>query len=73
MTTQALLPKSRYYSALGSIAEAALSKMIDDILVLPDIPEVESHQLSELCRILNSLEGLFVEDLSQVRVLSMIK
>ena len=35
--------------------------MLDDVLALPDIPEVDSRKLSELCRILNALEGLFVE------------
>ena len=38
-----------------------------DILALPDITEVESHRLSELCRILHALEGLFVDAPEQVR------
>lgn len=38
------------------------------MLALGDIPEVESHKLSELCRILNASEGLFVEDHNQVRI-----
>ena len=41
--------------------------MLQDVLALPDITEVESHRLSELCRILNALEGLFVGDANQVR------
>ena len=40
--------------------------MLDDILALSDITEVESHRLSELCRIFTALEGLFVDDLEQV-------
>ncbi|KAM6497121.1 hypothetical protein JOM56_007594 [Amanita muscaria] len=60
-----LLPKSKYYSALGLVTEAALSRMLEDILALPDIPEVESHRLSELCRILSALEGLFMEGINQ--------
>lgn len=40
--------------------------MLQDIIALPDIPEVESHKLSELCRILSALEVLFVEDVEQV-------
>jgi len=60
-----LLPKSKYYSVVGSVTEAALSRVLDDMLTLGDIPEVESHRLSELCRILNALEGLFVEDHNQ--------
>jgi hypothetical protein len=43
-----------------------LSCIIDDILALPDITEVESHRLSELCRILHALEGLFIDDPEQV-------
>ena len=63
---QGILTKSKYYSAIGSIADAALSRMLRDIIALPDIPEIESHRLSELCRILNSMEGLFSEDPDQV-------
>lgn len=66
MSIQGLLPKNKYYVALGSVVDAGLSRVLDDILALPDIPEVESHRLSELCRILNTLEGLFVEDTNQV-------
>ena len=65
---QGVLAKSKYYTALGLVIDAALSRVLADVLALPDIPEVESHRLSELCRILNSLEGLFVEDAAQVRV-----
>jgi centromere/kinetochore protein ZW10 len=66
MSVQALLPKSKYYIALGSVIDAALSRVLGDILALPDIPEVESHRLSELCKILSALEGLFVENTEQV-------
>ena len=65
---QGVLAKSKYYTALGLVIDAALSRVLADVLALPDIPEVESHRLSELCRILNSLEGLFVEDAAQVGV-----
>ncbi|KAJ3557317.1 hypothetical protein NM688_g1539 [Phlebia brevispora] len=56
-----VLTKSKYYQAIGSIINTALGRILGDILALPDITEVESHKLSELCRILNALEGLFVE------------
>jgi protein transport protein DSL1/ZW10 len=52
--------------AIGLLTDAALSRVMQDILELSDIPEVESHKLSELCRILHALEGLFVEDYDQV-------
>ncbi|CAL1714224.1 unnamed protein product [Somion occarium] len=57
-----VLTKTKYFNAIGSIVDAALSRVLSDILALSDIPEVESHKLSELCRILNALESLFVED-----------
>ncbi|KAJ3929915.1 MAG: hypothetical protein NXY57DRAFT_922396 [Lentinula lateritia] len=57
-----LLTKSKYYIALGSVTDAALSRVVQDVLALGDIPELESHRLSELCRILLALEGLFSED-----------
>ncbi len=60
-----MLTKSRYYDALGSIVEAALSRILADVLALEDITETESHRLSELCHILNALEGQFVEDPDQ--------
>ena len=49
------------------MTDAALSRVLQDVLELDDIPELESHRLSELCRILNALEGLFCEDPEHVR------
>ncbi|KAF7789580.1 hypothetical protein EIP86_000526 [Pleurotus ostreatoroseus] len=60
-----VLPKSKYYRAIGIFANAALGRILSDILTLSDITAQESHKLSELCRILNALEGLFVEDPDQ--------
>ncbi|KNZ75119.1 Centromere/kinetochore protein zw10 like protein [Termitomyces sp. J132] len=60
-----ILTKTKYYTAIGLFVEAVLDRTIRDILALPDIPEVESHRLSELCHIFNALEGLFVEDATQ--------
>ncbi|KAF9466111.1 Centromere/kinetochore Zw10-domain-containing protein [Collybia nuda] len=60
-----VLAKSKYYTAIGTMADAVLSRVLQDILALPDIPEMESHRLNELCHILNALEGLFVEDPTQ--------
>ena len=64
---QGILSKSKYFDALGSLVNFCLTSVMDDILALPDITEVESHRLSELCRILHALEGLFVDDPEQVR------
>ncbi|KAJ3511113.1 hypothetical protein NLJ89_g4287 [Agrocybe chaxingu] len=60
-----ILSKSKYFAAIGSVADSALSRVLRDILALPDIPEIESHRLSELCRILNALEGLFSDNPEQ--------
>ncbi|TFK39823.1 hypothetical protein BDQ12DRAFT_681284 [Crucibulum laeve] len=60
-----ILAKSKYYTAVGLVVDAALSRVLEDVLALPDIPEMESHHLSELCRILNAFEGLFSEDPSE--------
>ena len=65
--TKDLLAKSKYYEAIGSVTDAALSRVLQDVLELNDIPELESHRLSELCHILNALEGLFCEDPEHVR------
>ncbi|KAF5362245.1 hypothetical protein D9756_002329 [Leucocoprinus leucothites] len=62
---KSILTKGKYYTAIGLVTEAALSRILQDILALSDIPEVDSHRLSELCRILNSLEGLFSQDPEQ--------
>ena len=53
------------------MTDAALSRVLQDVLELDDIPELESHRLSELCHILNALEGLFCEDTEHVRKYSL--
>ncbi|KAF8845113.1 hypothetical protein BDN67DRAFT_920456 [Paxillus ammoniavirescens] len=64
-TWKSILPKSKYYIAVGMVVDGVLSRILEDILAISDIPEVESHKLSELCRILSALEGLFVENTSE--------
>ncbi|KAI0685608.1 Centromere/kinetochore Zw10-domain-containing protein [Cytidiella melzeri] len=61
-TFKLVLPKSKYYEAMGAAVDVALSRILSDVLSLSDITDEESHKLSELCRIMNSLEGLFVEN-----------
>lgn len=56
-----ILNKSKYFDALGSLVNFSLTSVMGDVLALPDITEIESHRLSELCRILHALEGLFVD------------
>ena len=61
-----VLTKSWYFEALGSIAGAALSRILASVLALEDITKTESHKVSELCHILDALEGRFVEDPDQL-------
>ena len=63
---QGILPPSRHLAAIGKIVDAVLTRILEDITKLPDITADESHRLSELCRMLNALEGLFVEGPQQV-------
>lgn len=63
---QSVLTKSKYFDAIGMLVESALSRILADVLALEDIPEVESGRLSELCKILNALEGLFVDNPEEV-------
>ncbi|THH07395.1 hypothetical protein EW145_g3406 [Phellinidium pouzarii] len=56
-----VLPRTKSYHATGQVVEAALTRILGDVLALRDIPEIDSRRLSELCRILNALEGLFVD------------
>lgn len=42
------------------MVEEILSSVLNDILALPDIPELESHRLNALCQRLDSLKDLFV-------------
>ncbi|KAJ7066520.1 hypothetical protein C8F01DRAFT_1123579 [Mycena amicta] len=60
-----VLNKSKYYTAVGMVTDAALARFLEDVLALPDITEVESHRLHELFRMLSALEALFIEDENQ--------
>ncbi|KAA1470237.1 hypothetical protein DENSPDRAFT_817768 [Dentipellis sp. KUC8613] len=65
---KAVLQKGKYFIALGQIVNATLLQILEEVLALPDITEVESHRLSELCRVLNAVEGLFLDDLNEPSV-----
>lgn len=58
---QNIVTKQRYFAATGALVDAALARVLEDVLALPDITEDESHRLSELCRVMNALEGLFID------------
>lgn len=59
-----------YYTALGSIINDILVRVLKAVLGLRDIPEVESQRLAALCRILHPLDELFVESADEVTLLS---
>lgn len=65
-----VLARSKYFVSVGALVESALARILEDVLALEDIPEVESHRLAELCRILNALEGLFIDEPEQVSYLA---
>ncbi|KAG9016703.1 hypothetical protein FRB90_002458 [Tulasnella sp. 427] len=56
-----ILTRTAYLNAIGALVDDTLARMIEEITSLPDIPELESHRLSELLRILTGLEDLFSE------------
>ncbi|TDL23641.1 hypothetical protein BD410DRAFT_768181 [Rickenella mellea] len=62
---KSVLARTRYYRAIGFVVDAALSTIVEDVLKLPDITEVESSKLCELCRMLNALESLFIESVDE--------
>lgn len=65
---QRVLSKTQHLTVTGRIVEHALTYVLDSVLALPDIPEVDSRRLAELCRVLAALEGLFVIDTGSSRV-----
>ena len=56
-----VLPHGCNLTAVGRIIDAVLSRILKDTIKLPNTTADEYHRLSELCRMLNALEGLFVE------------
>lgn len=64
---QMTLAPRKYLEANGSLVEETLSRVIDDITSLVDIPEKESHRLNELLKFFNPVEDLFVADDGTVR------
>ncbi|KAG8983078.1 hypothetical protein FRB93_007669 [Tulasnella sp. JGI-2019a] len=56
------LTRSKYLEATGYLVEEILSRIIGDITSLRDIPEMESHRLNELLKLISPLEDLFVGD-----------
>ncbi|KAF8659809.1 hypothetical protein AX16_001694 [Volvariella volvacea WC 439] len=60
-----VVTQSKYFIAIGKIVDSVLLQVLDDMLALEDITAEESHQLAELCKILNALEVLFMDDLQE--------
>lgn len=68
---QTILTRTAYLHATGAVVDDILARMIEEITSLPDIPELESHRLNDLLKILNPLEGLFAEGENSVSFLSL--
>ncbi|QRV74043.1 centromere/kinetochore protein zw10 [Ceratobasidium sp. AG-Ba] len=58
--TKPVLPLSKYYLALGTLVEDVLSRVIDEIMAMHDIPETESHRLHDICKTVHIFESLFI-------------
>jgi protein transport protein DSL1/ZW10 len=54
------LAQTSYLEAMGFIVEETLSFILNDILSLPDIPELDSHRLNQLCLKLELLKEFFI-------------
>lgn len=65
-SSQPVLSSIRTQTALGTILNAVLGRMLDEIIGLQDITTKESSRLNEACRMIHPLEELFVEAPGQV-------
>jgi len=60
--SQPILSTHLFLSALGSILDAVLARILHEIIALQDITTKESHRLNEICKMIHPLEELFVEE-----------
>ena len=58
---QPILARTQHLTAIGRVVEQVLTYVLNAVLTLHDIPEVDSRRLAELCRVLSTLEGLFID------------
>ena len=61
-----MLSTYRTQTALGTILNGVLGRMLDEIIGLQDITTKESARLNEACRMIHPLEELFVDQPGQV-------
>ncbi|KAL7415552.1 hypothetical protein BDY24DRAFT_263485 [Mrakia frigida] len=57
-----ILSTHLFLSALGSILNSVLARMLQETIALQDITTKESHRLNEVCKMIHPLEELFVEE-----------
>jgi protein transport protein DSL1/ZW10 len=55
------LTPSASYTALGTIIDAVLDQMLQDVLTIRDISETQSERIAILFRIMHPLDTLFPE------------
>lgn len=51
---------------MGQLVDYAVSLMASDILALPDITELESNRIGELCKLVHPLDQLFINPGTEV-------
>jgi hypothetical protein len=51
---------------MGSVADAILLQMVDEIVDLDDITEVESEKLAEMCKKMEPIQNLFIDSNGEV-------
>ena len=68
--TQDPLPQEHYFHALGIVVNVALVGLVDSIVALQDITEKESERLAKLCKELEPVQDLFLDDSEEVRPFS---
>jgi len=52
--------------------EETVSSVLNDILSLPDIPELESRRLNMLCKRLDALKELFILEAGKAGLLDLV-
>lgn len=71
-SSQPILSTHLFLSALGSILNSVLARMLQEIIALQDITTKESHRLNEVCKMIHPLEELFVEEVGMVSASSLV-
>ena len=63
---QGVLAASTRQEVMGQLVDYTVSLMASDILALPDITELESSRIGELCKLVHPLDQLFMNPAAEV-------